>query len=213
MITEEPPYSLYIAEIDERDEKSETFDFMDTAAVAGVAMRSKRIGVICVFDAGLHNKYLGTRYSFLVGNKLHPYQFSELVARIFYDVTVLTSEAKKIVYFWNEAFNAVLAQVQTNRAEDPFCQELDDPNRLAKMLGFFLHLSPQQLLLPNGHTASFLYRSDGSFSTYAMTNDEITTARSDPNAVVLGQPNSAIRRQMLEDSWHARRNKMDESHE
>jgi hypothetical protein len=136
---------LYVHKIDLRDDRFESFDFMDDSLVAGGAIRSGDVGVICLFDAGLHRRFLGGRYAYLDGQPLHPAQFDELVARIFYDQTVLDPDACRVTYYWNNSLNAVVAQTLGSPDVDPYLQELHDPVRQARMLGFYASQEPRDL--------------------------------------------------------------------
>jgi hypothetical protein len=131
------PHSLYVCPIDLRDDGFEAFDFLDNSFVAGAALRSGDVGMIYLFDGGAHRRFCGgDRFAYLDGQKLHPLQFSELVARIFYDQTVLDPAACQVTYLWNRDANAVIAQSSGRRDVNPYLQEAHNPARLARLLGF-----------------------------------------------------------------------------
>lgn len=51
------PYSLYRFRIDPADSCFEAFDFFDNPAILGVGFRTGTLGVICLFDSGLHRRF------------------------------------------------------------------------------------------------------------------------------------------------------------
>jgi hypothetical protein len=193
------PYSLYFHEIDTRDDRFEPFDFIDNSLVAGVAIRSGNVGMICLFDGGLHKRFRSGRFAYLDGHRLHPAQFTELVARIFYDQTVLDPEACRVTYYSNRPLKAIVAQTSGRRSYDPYIQELHDPSRLARMLAFYTSQEPDSLLFEGGRTFTSLQRPDGAFMRFAVTPDEIEAARRDP-AQHLVWTDISIRRRLAEEA-------------
>lgn len=182
----EPPYSLYIVEIDTRDDRFETFDYFDNLNVLGAAIRIGSLGVICVFDGGLNGRFRSYRYNHLTSEKLHPVQFSELTARIFYDNTVLHEDALKVQYFWNRSLNAVVAQTQTRRSFNPFLEEHQDPRRLASMIARLTCMDPDRILQGSENIFTTLEDGEGKFVPFVVTDKEIQEASSHPEHIVLG---------------------------
>ena len=111
-----------------------------------VALRSGNAGMVCLLDGGLHQRFRSGRFAYLGGHKLHPAQFTELVAQIFYDQTVLDPEACRVTYYSNRPLKAIVAQTSGRRSYDPYLQELHDPSRLARMLGYYTSQEPNSLL-------------------------------------------------------------------
>jgi hypothetical protein len=138
-----PPYSLYFHEIDLRDERFESFDFMDNPVAAGAAIRSGNVGMICLFDGGLHRSFLSARYAYLDGHPLHPMQFNELAARIFYDQTLLDPKSCRAIFYWNKSNNVVLAVTSGSPDIGPYRRDLHDPMLLASMLGYYQYAEPR----------------------------------------------------------------------
>ncbi|MER8542272.1 hypothetical protein NKH17_22945 [Mesorhizobium sp. M1334] len=194
----EAPYSLYRFRIDERDGRFESFDFLNNAVVGGVALRSGSVGLICLFDGGLHRRYLSERYRYLHGRALHPKQFVELSAHLFYDQTVLHEDAQKVTYYWNEPLRAVVAQTNTPRTWNPYLQEYHDPERHAHMLGFYTQQDPKDILSEDGRLFTSLKRLDGTFLPFAVTEEELAIARGDPTLQVRPPADPAIRRRLFE---------------
>ncbi|MGA2491469.1 MAG: hypothetical protein ABSF67_00810 [Roseiarcus sp.] len=195
-----PAYSLYIHEIDRRDDRFESFDFVDNSLIAGAAIRSGDVGMICLFDGGLHARFLSDRYSYLDGHPLHPMQFNELTARIFYDQTLLDPPACRVTYYWNEPLNAIFAETSGSADLGPYRRDLHDPALLARMLGFYTCQEPEDLLFEDGRTFTALQRPDESFMPFAVTPEEIETARRTPGNHRVATAGDSIRVRLAEEA-------------
>ncbi|MCT9000239.1 HNH endonuclease [Chelativorans intermedius] len=188
-----PPYSLYVVEIDTRDTRFEAFDFADNLITLGAALRTGNLGLICAFDGGIHREFRLHRFQHLIGEKLHPVQFGELAARIFYDHTVLHEDALRVQYYWNRPLHAVVAQTQTPRSFDPFLAEHHDLERLAGMIGRGTYADPKKILHEGGRIFTCLEDHEGNFLRYAVTEEEIEAARRDPHQTLMGPLDSRWR--------------------
>jgi len=180
------PYSLYRFRIDTRDDRFEAFDFTDSPMVLGVSFRTHTLGVICLFDGGVHRRFRRPWYDFLSPEQLHPIQFAEVTARMTYDETVLDDDAKRVTYYWNGGLHSVVAQQHTPRTYNPYLQEHHDPARLASMIGQHTFNDPSKILTPDGGVVTCLRDSTGKFLRFAVTDEELAAARADPNQIVFG---------------------------
>lgn len=184
------PYSLYRFRIDPADHRFEPFDFFDNPVTLGVGLRTGTLGMICLFDGGLHRRFRRPMSDFLTGHALHPVQFAELAARMFYDSTVLHDDAMRVTYYWNKKLNAVVSQMHTPRNFDPYLAERHDPARLAAFIGRHTFNDPKQILQPDGRTVSCLHDKNGDFLPFAVTDEEIQAARTNPDQIVFGPMNA-----------------------
>lgn len=180
------PASLYRVRVDPTDQRFETFDFFDNLTTLGVGFRTGSLGLICLFDGGLHRRFRSANWDFLNGHALHPVQFAELAARLFYDGTVLHEDATQVTYYWNEPIRTVVSQLHTPRDFDPYLAENHDPARLASFIAQHVAYDPAQILRPGGQTVSCLRDKNGNFLRFAVTDEEIEAARADPDQVVFG---------------------------
>lgn len=140
------PFSLYrfrIADIP----KAEQFDYMDSPIVLGAALRTEHVGFVCLFDGGLHRRFRSHRFANLFEETLHPMQFSEVAARMFFDQTVLDERATQVTYYWNADRRAVIAKTLTPRSYDPYLQENFDPKLRAQFIGRFTQTDPATLFM------------------------------------------------------------------
>jgi hypothetical protein len=188
------PYSLYRFRIDTQDTRFETFDFADNIAALGVAIRSNTIGLVCVFDGGLHQMFRSHRFDFLANESLHPMQFNEVIGKMFFDQTVLDERACQVTYFWNTPLRSVIAMTHTSRFYDPYLEANNDPKRYAIMVGRHTFSDPSTIVSEDGkQTFTSLQDKNGAFLRFAVTDEEVQKARSDSNQTVRGPLDPAWR--------------------
>lgn len=179
------PYSAYVFEIDTSDERFGAFDYIDNPGCCGIALRVGRLGFVCVFDGGHHARQLQYRVSKLYEHALHPLQFQEAVARIFYDQTCLRPEAEALTYFWNEVARMIVVTTDVGDGQ-AYGEELHDPARLAEFLGRYTFHDPRDMVSADGaRNWTSLFDDQGVFQRVAITDDEIAAARADPEKIVL----------------------------
>tara|TARA_R110002124_G_scaffold44422_1_gene135452 strand:+ start:9995 stop:11119 length:1125 start_codon:yes stop_codon:yes gene_type:complete len=180
------PFSLYRFKIDTEDERFETFDFSDSPSTLSLMFRSGNLGVVCIFDGGLHQRFQSGSYEYFADQLLHPQQFAELAARITYDQTVLDERACEVTYFWDEQLNSVIAMTRTPRFYYPYLQEHHDEERLVDIISRLTLVDPSQILRPEGVITTLL-GSDGKFAKFPVTEAELAVARSDPDVFMMGE--------------------------
>ncbi|MPY75775.1 MAG: hypothetical protein GEU87_16100 [Alphaproteobacteria bacterium] len=121
-------------------------------------------------------------------------QFNEVIARIFYDQTVLDDQARDVTYFWNEKRRAVISMVHTSRFYDPYLHDNHDRKRFAHFLARYTFCDPQQVVSGDGDRFyTMLIDNDGKFMKFPVTEAEIAMARHDPNRRVIGPLNARRR--------------------
>lgn len=184
-----PTFSLYRFKIDQREDRLEDFDFADNVACLGLGLRTGNLGIICLFDGGLHRHFRAHRFAHLATENLHPTQFSEVVARMLYDQTVLDEAANQVQYYWNPPLRSVIAQNRTPRHFDPYLQKHHEPRLLAEIMGRLTGFDPASLIATNGEAITFLTDAAGIFRPLAVTAAEVDMARHDPGQIVVGPSN------------------------
>lgn len=163
-----PPYSIYRFRIDTTDHRFEAFDFADNLLALGVGLRTDNIGLICLFDGGLHRRFRAGHFSFLENQILHPHQFNEVMGRFFYDQTVLDEAANEVTYFWNPILKAVIAAGHTSRFYDPYLAANHDPARYAEIVGRQMFIDPKTMYSDDGATFTTLRDEVGNFRTASI---------------------------------------------
>lgn len=174
-----PPFSLYRFRIDTTSTHG-TYDYSDNAVGLSAAIRFDDIGLICLFDGGLHKRWLEYRYAFIGNNPLHPVQFRELAALMYYDQSVLDPSACDVQYFWNRSLKSIVAQTLVPRSGNPYMAENHDPERLLACVSHYTGLKADSLRGDTpGEVRSTLVKHDGSFFEYPVTDAEIEALPSD----------------------------------
>jgi hypothetical protein len=187
------PYSLYRYRIDMRDPRADTFDFIDHPVTLSAAIRTNNLGVICLFDGGVHRRFRGAAYDYLAAEALHPQQFAELAGRMMYDQLLLQEDANRVTYYWNTELRSVVAKCHMPRNFFPYVSERHDPEILAGIIARLTAQDPSQILRPGGSFVTCLHDSKGRFLRFAVTDAELAAARADPNQIVVGPANAAWR--------------------
>lgn len=173
-------FSLYRARIDVRDKNHQQFDFIDSPTGLGVAIRLKNLGLICVFDGGLHREFRSHRFQYIDEQVMHPVQFGETVAHVFHDSTVLDERALGFTPFWNVPLKSVVAMNSSTRWYDPYLAKNHDPHRLATFVARIGSQDPSSVLDEAGNLYTTLFTADGSFFRYPATEEEKAAIRQDP---------------------------------
>lgn len=178
-----PPFSLYRFRIDTRSTHG-AYDYSDNAIGLSAAIRFDDIGLICLFDGGLWRRWLGYRTEFIGDKPLHPVQFRELAALMYYDQSVLDPSARGVQYYWNRPLNSVIAQTMVPRFLNPYRDEHHDPERRLACVAHYTGVKLDALRgdAP-GEIRSTLFNEDGSFFSYPVTENEIASLPS--NAIHL----------------------------
>lgn len=115
-----PSFSLYRFRIDDQGQPSEHFDFHDHYIATGISMRLGDLGLICLYDDGLHANWMSHRYADLISSWVHPIQFSEIVGQMYYDQLLLHPSARDFTAFWNRDLRALVTCNHWLRRHDPY---------------------------------------------------------------------------------------------
>ncbi|MDP3457987.1 MAG: hypothetical protein Q8S09_01815 [Hyphomonas sp.] len=128
------PYSLYRFKVRPQSEEDH-FDFTDNYLGQLAAVRSGNLGIICIFDGGLHASYLSDQYADYVGPELHPIQWREIIGRIICDQTVIEPELFGVQhYYWNKKINSAVAALKCPRFISPYNRENVDDDLFVEVL-------------------------------------------------------------------------------
>lgn len=91
------PWSIFIFHTHEYDDKDADFDYYDSLIALTFAVRMHGIGIIaCLQDNGTQKKLFRNYFNKLRNTILHPIQFNELCAKIFYKASLLNRLPKYI---------------------------------------------------------------------------------------------------------------------
>ncbi|MEO1017952.1 MAG: hypothetical protein AAFY56_09690, partial [Pseudomonadota bacterium] len=151
-----PSYSLYRFRIDDQGQPLERFDFNDHYMANGVSMRLGDLGLICLYDDGLHKRWRGHRFEAFTQSWAHSLQFTEIVGRMYYDQLMRHPRALLYTTYWNDRFDAVITCNHWTRHEDPYWGIGDNPE---------LYLETMNRLAPGGTHSEFIKVGD-KFTTF-----------------------------------------------
>ena len=92
------PVSLFIFDLQELSQNELNFDFRDDINLRTIFIRLGDIGILASFDAGTQSIEGEKFFGQYINEKLHPLQFEELGANLFYKASLLTRSPKVIIY-------------------------------------------------------------------------------------------------------------------
>lgn len=88
------PASVFVFDLAQPKTMAARFDFRDDIVNKVLALRIGTKGILAVFDGGVHELVLGDHLRKHMGRTLHPIQFEELAAKVFYKATLLDCSTK-----------------------------------------------------------------------------------------------------------------------
>ena len=115
-----PSYSLYRFRIDDQGQPSDRFDFNDHYVANGVSMRLGDLGLVCLYDHGLHEKWRGHRFYDFTESWAHPLQFTEIIGQMYYDQLMRHPNATVHTLYWNDHYDGVITRSNWTRHNDPY---------------------------------------------------------------------------------------------
>jgi hypothetical protein len=113
------PGSIFIFGTTKPNRVEEQFDFLDNHGNRSIALRMGSVGVVCIFQDGGLTKLFHDRIKqpYYRKNRLHPIQFREVTAQIFYKSMLLDSTS---LYFYPEKGNEAVRVLTLNPGEVNF---------------------------------------------------------------------------------------------
>ena len=92
------PASIFVFSLQESDDISKRFDLKDGIAVPTISIRLGRVGIIAVLqDGGAQAGMFGDYMRRFEDKSLHPLQFAELTAKVFYKASLFNRTPKYMV--------------------------------------------------------------------------------------------------------------------
>ena len=132
-----PPYSFYRFKLDYQDQPLHRFNFHDGFGLLSAAMISDNIGMVCLFDMGLHRHWLWREYHEYFNRILHPIQFQELAARMVWDQSSLQHEAYHFRADWLSSENRLLMTNGSSCRDMPYKDENIDLEELDRYFDLY----------------------------------------------------------------------------
>jgi len=131
------PFSFYRFKLDYQNQPLPRFNFHDGFGLLSAVMISDNIGMVCLFDMGLHRHWLPQNYQEYFNRILHPIQFLELAARMVWDQGSLQHEAYQYRADWRENEKRLLISNGSSCREMPYKNELIDLEALDRYFNRF----------------------------------------------------------------------------
>lgn len=157
------PGTLFLFKIQKLENRDMQFDFRDDVLHRTVFIRMGDIGILVAFDAGAQAIGARDAYRRPMRCNLHPIQFEELGAHLFYDAQRFNRSPAVITASGGPNSRAFVMVGPIGGLRDTPVFNASDPAEYAKMLSFFtgvdykiLHPSPKQIM-------TFLYNEKGRF--------------------------------------------------
>jgi hypothetical protein len=152
------PWSLFVFKTQIHPKKELNFDFKDNPFLLTVAIRMNDVGIVGVLQdngavGSLHDKSLGIDDARKL--ELHPIQFSEVAARIFYAASLINRVPKYMTISSPEKEMEVVALPLQGLSSKPVFNswKIED---YARLLSWSCHLPAEQLYFPGQGILTFL---------------------------------------------------------
>jgi hypothetical protein len=157
-----PPWSLFCFRTHCYDDPKRNFDFLDNLPALALGLRLGDIAIIgCLEDHNAQEQLCGDRYRELASHPLHPIQFRELCARIFYQQLLLNRGPAFAVGLPTQGRMQVVCL--GGSSTKPIYDEWDLPT-YARLLSEYLGLDFDAIFAPPDQVMTWLYREDDSFN-------------------------------------------------
>ena len=102
------PWSIFVFRVQEYDKKELNFDFKDNILFLTIALRMNDIGIIaCLQDNNFQEQSFGSYFRKIKKISLHPIQFNELIAQVFYKESLRNRIPKYIVHLGKDHLEVI----------------------------------------------------------------------------------------------------------
>lgn len=150
------PWSIFVFKVQKYAEKERNFDFRDNIFSLTVALRMNDMGIIaCLQDNHAHEDIFGSYFNKIHRIALHPAQFNELVAMIFYKTSLLNRIPKYVTVLLEdriEVFSLPLQGYSSKPIFDDWSQQ-----EFAKFVSFHCGIPYEQAFHPPDKVWSILF--------------------------------------------------------
>jgi hypothetical protein len=150
------PWSIFIVELQKYDQEKLNFDFKDNVLFLTVAIRIGDIGIIaCLQDNNTQEQIFGDDFRKIKAFPLHPVQFNELVAQVFYKESLRNRTSKYIIFEGKEhlEINSMpLGGLSSKPIYDDWIQ-----SKYAEWLSIYSGLNFNEIYKAPDKVMSFLY--------------------------------------------------------
>ncbi|MEW4490749.1 hypothetical protein AB1L42_21885 [Thalassoglobus sp. JC818] len=162
------PGSLWIFECQCPEETDLQFDLKDDALNGFIALRFGEIGIIGdFFENGVHQKVAEPLTAKLANKKLHPHQFTEVVARLAYGASLLCQESD--IQFFQDADGHVSYRIEWRSTVDgDSCMNPWHEESYASVLSQFTGIPFDQIHRPEHGTMGWLFDANNTYVPWML---------------------------------------------
>lgn len=164
------PASIFVFDTQVPIDKRVQFDFTDSPLFLTVACRLGSVGIIAVLlDGGTHKALFEKSLARFYNIPLHPLQFRELTARVFYKASLFNRNPKYITVESKGGLLVHMMPIQGLSTKPIY--DVWDMERYAKLLSHHTGHSIEQLFVPPDKVWTFLEDSSGNPVTWDVGED------------------------------------------
>jgi len=150
------PWSIFIVPVQKYDKKELDFDFRDNSFFLTIAIRMGDIGIIaCLQDNNTQYQMFSRYFTKFKKVDLHPLQFSELVARVFYKESLRNRTPSYITFLGDNHLEVITNPLGGFSSQLIYNEWVQSD--YAQWLSFFLHLDYDQIYVPPNKVWSLLF--------------------------------------------------------
>jgi len=150
------PWSIFIFQVQEYTKAKLNFDFRDSLSFLNIAIRMGNVGIIgCLQDNGTQERMFKDYVKKFKKIKLHPKQFNELIAKVFYRESLRNRIPKYITVLGKNCLD-IISMPLGGLSSEPIYDEWSQEN-YAKFVSICCGLDYNQVYQPPDKVWSILY--------------------------------------------------------
>lgn len=169
MFTKPYPWSIFIFNLQQYNDKNKNFDYKDNIPTLSIAIRMGDIGIIaCLQDNNTQERMFGNYFKKIRKILLHPVQFIELISKIFYKEQLRNRIPDYIVVEGKEGVEVISIPLG-GLSNKPIYNTWKQKD-YAKILGQYLKRDYKDLYVPPNKVYSWLYNEKGKLNELDIKN-------------------------------------------
>lgn len=150
------PWSIFIFQIQEYGKNKLNFDFKDSLFLLTIAVRMGDIGIIgCLQDNNSQERIFKNYFRKIQKIALHPIQFNELIAKVFYKESLCNRTSKYVTSLGKDHLEVISIPLQGLSSKPIYDDWIQA--EYAKWISVFCGLDYNQVYHPTDKTWSILY--------------------------------------------------------
>lgn len=168
----DPPWSIFRFRVHQYDDIARNFDFRDSLVALCVSIRMGDIGVVACLEDNNSKELMHTEYfRKFQQHPLHPIQFAEITAMVFYEQTLLNRVPKYLIQLPTEQGMKVLSAPLQGLSSKPIYDEWDQ-EAYACVLAEIIGAPVGRLYAPPDRVMSWLRDDEGTVKVLGASDVE-----------------------------------------